>query len=463
MTGNEYRYGEQESPRGLGGQGPAPAGEGEDIQEPAGPGAGVTGWKPAGEEGHGEWLAGPLSPDRERRRRGGLFWTVLVAAIIGGLVGGTAVWYAIGLWGDAGVRPPVATPPQGTTGSQAPNPPSPPPAASGEAVDFTAVFDYAAPSVVQVVKTAEAFNPWLGVVRQEGSGSGVVLDDRGHVITNYHVVQGADRLVIVLDDGTRVPAEVVSVDPSHDLALLRADLPAGKVRPAKLGDSDAIRVGEPVMAIGYPFGLPKTATTGTISGLHRDNLQAPNGRVIREVIQTDAAINPGNSGGALVNARGEVIGINTAILSNSGAGDSAGFIGIGFAVPINIVRREMDQLLAGGVVRHPWIGIKGLAVDAETARARGLAVDRGIQVIEVIPGSPADEAGLQPAQSQGGIPVGGDVILAVDGREVRDVSELSGYLDTKRVGDRVVLRINRAGRNLDVPVTLEAFPEQLSD
>ncbi|PZN12732.1 MAG: peptidase S1 [Bacillota bacterium] len=409
------------------------------------------------------WQAGPESPGRGRPRRGWFLLSLLAAAIIGGLVGGTAFGYAFGLWGNAGVRPPVAVPQEGASGSQDRNPQPPPPVSSGEAVDFTAVFDYAAPSVVKVVKTAEAFNPWLGVVRQEGSGSGVVLDDRGHVITNYHVVQRAARLVIVLDDGTRVPAEVVSVDPSHDLALLRADLPGDKVRPAKLGDSDAIRVGEPVMAIGYPFGLPKTATTGTISGLHRDNLQAPNGRVIREVIQTDAAINPGNSGGALVNARGEVIGINTAILSNSGVGDSAGFIGIGFAVPINIVRREMDQLLAGGVIRHPWIGVAGLPVDAETAQLRGLAVDRGIQVIRVFPGSPAAEAGLQPARGQDGIPVGGDVILAVDGREVRDVPELSAYLDTKRVGDQVVLRINRAGRNLEVPVTLEPFPEQVSE
>ncbi|HEY8393219.1 MAG TPA: trypsin-like peptidase domain-containing protein, partial [Thermaerobacter sp.] len=337
-----------------------------------------------------------------------------------------------------------------------------PPPARGEAVDFTAVFDYAAPSVVQVVKTAEAFSPWLGVVRQEGSGSGVVLDDKGHVITNYHVVEGADRLVIVLDDGTRVAAELVSVDPSHDLALLRANLPAGKVRPAKLGDSDAIRVGEPVMAIGYPFGLPKTATTGTISGLHRDNLRAPNGRTIREVIQTDAPINPGNSGGALVNARGEVIGINTAILSN--ISEAPGSIGIGFAVPINIVRREMDQLLAGGMVEHPWVGIRGLAVDAETARARGLAVDHGIQVVMVVPGSPADKAGLQPARIQGvPVPVGGDVILTVDGKEVRDVPDLQAYLDTKKVGDRVVLRINRQGKELDVEVTLEAFPERLPE
>ncbi|HEY8552709.1 MAG TPA: trypsin-like peptidase domain-containing protein [Thermaerobacter sp.] len=415
-----------------------------------------------GNGGYGSTFAGG-SHGPERRHA---WWSRLATALLGGLLGGGLVLYAVTAGplavapgrGVGGVGSPTAT---GREATETPPTASPPIAAGDTVVDFSAVYERVAPSVVRVVRTARGINPWLGIVEEESSGSGVVIDEQGHVVTNFHVVEDASQLLVVLDDGTQVEARLVAQDPSHDLALLQADLPADRVRPARLGDSDALKVGEPVMAVGYPFGLPKTATTGVISGLHRNDLQAPNGRIIREVIQTDAPINPGNSGGALVNARGEVIGINTAILSTS---PSPGSIGIGFAVPINILKREMDLFLAGGTVQHPWLGIGGLAVDADSYRQRGLAVDHGVQVVEVVPGGPADRAGLQPAQyarmNGALVPMGGDVIVAVDGQPVRDVPDLVGYLDQKRVGDRVTLHINRDGRDMQVPVVLGAFPDE---
>mgnify|MGYP001391937824 CR=1 FL=1 len=446
-------HGDGGRPAAAGGDGGAPyGGQGSYAYPEGGPawtGAGAT----AG-NARSPWAAAP------RPERRPAWWSWLAAAVVGGLLGAAVTWYAAGSGALTGWRPP-ADPAQQETDA------TPPPAIpTAQGVDFSAVYERVAPSVVQIVKTARGFNPWLGVVREEGSGSGVVIDEEGHVVTNFHVVENADRLVVVLDDGTQVPADLVATDPSHDLALLRAELPAGKVKPARLGDSDRLRVGEPVMAIGYPFGLPKTATLGVISGLHRNNLEAPNGRIIREVIQTDAPINPGNSGGALVNARGEVIGINTAILSNvrSQPGAAPGSIGIGFAVPINILKRERDQFLAGGTVEHPWLGISGAPVDAETYRARGLAVDHGVQVVEVVPGGPAHEAGLRPARTEGvPLPVGGDVIVAIDGRPVRDVPDILAYLDTRRVGDRVTLQVNREGQTLAIAVTLDAFPLDLEE
>ncbi|QIA27363.1 trypsin-like serine protease [Thermaerobacter sp. PB12/4term] len=416
--------------------------------------------------GHDPYTGDVAARHRPEERHG--WWSRLVTALVGGLLGGGLVLYAVTagpLAAAPGRAPEAGSGGTGTgTGVQTPvTEPAPSGGPRAPVVDFSQVYAQVAPSVVRVVRTARGVSPWLGIVQEESSGSGVVIDDQGHVVTNYHVVENASRLWIVLDDGTQVEARLVAQDPSHDLALLQADLPAGQVRPARLGDSDALAVGEPVMAVGYPFGLPKTATTGVISGLHRNNLQAPNGRIIREVIQTDAPINPGNSGGALVNARGEVVGINTAILSN--VESRPGSIGIGFAVPINILKRELDLFLAGGTVQHPWLGIGGVAVDPASYRERGLAVDHGIQVAEVVPGGPADRAGLRAAEPRrlGGtvIPYGGDVILAVDGQAVRDVPDLVAYLDRKRVGDRVTLRINRDGQELQVLVVLGAFPDEL--
>mgnify|MGYP001322870546 CR=1 FL=1 len=437
----------------------------------AGGGRDLGGYGALGSDGHWGGAGGGAGAAGGFDHNGGrhAWWSRLVTALVGGLLGGGLVLYAVTagpLAAAPGVHPGAGAGegPSAGPGSPAVETPAPP-VAGAPVVDFSRVYAQVAPSVVRVVRTARGISPWLGIVQEESSGSGVVIDDHGHVVTNYHVVEGASRLMIVLDDGTQVEARLVAQDPSHDLALLQADLPADKVRPARLGDSDRLTVGEPVMAVGYPFGLPKTATTGVISGLHRNNLQAPNGRIIREVIQTDAPINPGNSGGALVNARGEVIGINTAILSN--VESRPGSIGIGFAVPINILKRELDLFLAGGTVQHPWLGIGGVEVDPATYRARGLAVDHGIQVAEVVPGSPADRAGLQAAEPRrvGGsvVPFGGDVILAVDGQAVRSVPDLVAYLDQKRVGDRVTLRINRDGQELQVPVVLGAFPEELGN
>lgn len=321
----------------------------------------------------------------------------------------------------------------------------------------SAVYERVNPAVVNVTTTAAGTGPFTNL--QQGTGSGFVIDLEGHVLTNYHVVKDTRQLEVTLADGTKAPATVVGSDPGNDLAVIKVNLPAEKLTVAELGDSSALRVGELAIAIGNPFGLTGTVTTGVVSAKGR-TLPADSGRPIRDMLQTDAAVNPGNSGGPLLNSSGEVIGINTAIES-----PVQGSVGIGFAVPVNTAKRYLPQMLAGEQVQHPWLGISGVALTPDLAKELGLSVQQGILLAEVTRGGPAASAGLRGGSGQvrtaaTALPAGGDVITAVDGRRVASVEELADYLETKRLGDQVELRVLRGGEHLTVQVKLAAWPEE---
>lgn len=364
----------------------------------------------------------------------------VVFLVMGLLLGVVVTWY----W----LESPAA---QADTGLAAPGAGQQEPAGAVVAPDVRPVYAQVAPGVVGITTQVQLTTPFaeLGPVPQ-GSGSGMVLDREGHILTNYHVVKGATSLRVALADGTEVEGRVLGTDPGNDLAVVKVDVPADKLQPVVLGNSDMVEIGEPAIAIGNPYGLERTVTVGIVSGKGRV-LPATNGRSMQDMIQTDAAINPGNSGGPLVNARGEVIGINTAI--------EEGAQGIGFAVPINTARTELQKLLAGEKVEHPWLGIGVAPVNAEVAREYGLAVDQGVLVAQVMPCSPADEAGLRGIASRPEQPP--DVITAVDGRAVGDPDALTAYLNSHQVGDAVELTVQRGSREIKISVELAAWPERL--
>ncbi len=290
-----------------------------------------------------------------------------------------------------------------------------------------------------------------------GTGSGFVLDTNGHIVTNNHVIEGADRILVRFADDTVVEAELVGADVDSDLAVIRVDVPADLLREVRLGDSSALRVGQRAIAVGNPFGFEQTMTTGIISALGRV-VRQENGYSLPQLIQTDAAINPGNSGGPLLNARGEVIGVNTLIFSSSGSS-----AGVGFAVPVNTVKRVVPALIETGRYDDPWLGISGLSVTPMAAEALALPVEQGILLRDIAPEGPADSAGLRGNDQQvefDGVllPTGGDIIVAIDGVEVRDMDDLIVYLAETAVGQTVTLDIIREGERQSVDVILEERP-----
>jgi S1-C subfamily serine protease len=283
---------------------------------------------------------------------------------------------------------------------------------------------------------------------------GVVVDARGLILSNNHVVDGARAISIRFSTGATREATVLGTDRGNDLALLRVDLPAD-VPVAPLGDSDAVQPGDVAIAIGSPFGLDKTVTQGIISAVNRS--WAPgDGRARQGLLQTDAPINPGNSGGPLLNADGEVIGITSMIES-----PVRGSVGVGFAIPVNTAKRLLPQLEAGARLEPVWLGIAGQPLDATIARDQGLSVQEGILIASVVPNSPAAQAGLRGGQGENErIPRGGDVLVAVDGSPLRDMTSLASQLTGKRPGDTVQLTIVRDGREQQVRVTLQAWPRE---
>lgn len=300
-----------------------------------------------------------------------------------------------------------------------------------------------------------------------GVGSGIVFDLRGNIVTNAHVVEGADRIIVTFLDGRSYNAEVVGADPFTDIAVIAvggAEEGGSRLYPLRLGDSANLRVGERIAAIGNPFGLSGSMTSGIVSQLGR-LLPAQGAFQIPDIIQTDAAINPGNSGGPLLNMRGEVVGINTAIRSDTGE-----FTGVGFAVPSQTVAKIVPAIIRDGGYRHPWIGVSGMDIDPDTAGALGLEDTRGFMVMTVVEGSPADRAGLRGSSETvlvevpgGGEEeerqVGGDIITAVDGVEVRRISDILVHLQrAKSVGDELVLDILRDGRSTSLVVVLGDRP-----
>lgn len=324
---------------------------------------------------------------------------------------------------------------------------------------ITRVYREAGPSVVNITSVAYAYDFFLQPVPQQGTGSGFVIDRQGHIVTNNHVVEQADELEVTLADKTKVPAKVVGRDPSNDLAVVKIEVPQDKLHPLKLGDSGVLQVGQMAIAIGNPFGLERTVTRGVVSSLGR-TLRADNGRLMAGIIQTDAAINPGNSGGPLLNSRGEVIGINTAIFSPSG-----GSVGVGFAVPVNTAKRLVPELIAKGRVAHAWLGISGLDLSPQLAKALKLPNTEGILVAQVVKGGPADKAGLRAGSrlvrvGNQRLPAGGDIITAVDGKPTKTMDDLTLYLDAeRRPGEVVKLAIVRDEKPATLDVTLGERPQ----
>src|SRR6202165_5968636 len=286
----------------------------------------------------------------------------------------------------------------------------------------------------------------------QAEGSGIVVDKQGDILTNAHVVGSASQVQVTFSDGHNATAQVKGVDQSADLAVVQ--VPASdQLHPVTTGNSDALQVGDTALAIGAPFGLPGTFTAGIISGLNRSTT-APNHRALTGMIQTDAPINPGNSGGALLDARGQLIGINDSIQS-----PVEGNVGIGFAIPINRAQSLLPSLEKGIAIQHPWLGITGQTLTALSAGQLGINENSGVLVISVVPGGPAAKAGLQ---GSGQADASDDVITAIDGHAITTIDELTAYLDTKKVGDRVTLSVTRNGQHISVGVTLGNFQAQPS-
>jgi S1-C subfamily serine protease len=290
-------------------------------------------------------------------------------------------------------------------------------------------------------------------------GSGFVIDREGRVVTNNHVAEAAEELLVTLADERTVPAEVVGTDPGSDLAILKIDVPPEELTVAELGKSAPLQVGQRAIAIGNPFGLERTVTTGVISSLGRTLPRSDSAFQLAELIQTDAAINPGNSGGPLLNSRGQVIGVNTAIASNSGTNS-----GVGFAIPVDILQRVVPELIAHGRYRHPWLGISGGTISPEMVEAADLPIETGVLISEVEPDSPADRAGLRGGDQQvlaSGVPMltGGDIVIAIDNVEVKRFDDVVNYLASySSVGDVVTLTVVRDGTKVEIEVMLEERP-----
>lgn len=329
------------------------------------------------------------------------------------------------------------------------------------------LYDSARASVVNITNRGYTTDQFLQPVPQEGTGSGFVYDAKGHIVTNYHVVENARELIVTMADGSNHPAKLVGQDPSSDLAVIQIDATKGITLPALLpmAEPNQQRVGQFVVAIGNPFGLQGTLTVGVISSLGRI-IQSPDGRFIGEAIQTDAAINPGNSGGPLLDLKGKVIGINSQILSPSGSS-----AGIGFAVPVSTVQRVVPQLIARGHYAHPYLGIQSLDIgpnQADFLRSAGMQVpvDQGLLLVDVDSGGPADKAGLRGGNQlvqvgNGQLPIGGDIITAVNDKPVASLQDLTVYVeDNAKVGDTITLTIIRDGKTQQVQTTLAERPQQ---
>lgn len=320
------------------------------------------------------------------------------------------------------------------------------------------VYQRASASVVNIISTVITRDFFFNPIPREGSGSGSIIDTKGHILTNNHVISDAQKMEVTLADGSKWPAKLVGQDADNDLAVIRINAPAEKLKPLTFGDSKKLQVGQKVLAIGNPFGLGLTLTTGIISSLGR-TIRSEVGTTIEDVIQTDASINPGNSGGPLLNSQGEIIGVNTAILSPTGAS-----VGIGFAIPGNTAKRIATELIAKGFVSYPYLGAVVHTIIPQFAKALKLKVEKGAMVVEVTPGGPADKAGLRGATKQAQIgnflhPLGGDIILQIDQTPISTADELIKYLRERKIGETITLKIIRNGKSQEVKVTLQERPK----
>jgi serine protease Do len=315
---------------------------------------------------------------------------------------------------------------------------------------FAAIYQQTKDGVVTITTSVSA-----GGARSfsQAEGSGIVVDTQGDILTNAHVVAGATQVRVTFSDGRTVTGQVKGADQSADLAVVKVSVSAGQLHPIATGNSDTLQVGDTALAIGAPFGLSGTFTAGIISGLNRSTT-APNHRALTGMIQTDAPINPGNSGGALLDGRGQLIGINDSIQS-----PVEGNVGIGFAIPINRAKSLLPSLEQGISIQHPALGITGQTLTAISAGQLGTSETSGVLVISTIPGGPAAKAGLR---GSGQADASDDIITAIDGHAINTIDELTQYLDTKKVGDHVTLSVTRNGQHISVGVTLGNFQAQPS-
>jgi S1-C subfamily serine protease len=386
------------------------------------------------------------------------------SAVIGGLIVALLGWLAIAAgWVHSGdsssttVAAPFAAPVADTNGGT--------PATSVNAIyqhDGQGVAFIQAEQPAQPVSPLNPFGPQGGGT---ATGSGFVIDSDGHVLTNNHVVAGADKITVQLGDSEKTyDATVVGRDPATDLALLKVDASSDALHPLPLGDSTKVAVGNPVVAIGNPFGLDRTVTSGIVSALQRQ-IQAPNGFSISNVIQTDAAINPGNSGGPLIDSQGNVIGITSQIETGGGGN---GNVGIGFAIPINTARDVVSQLEQNGKVQHAFMGITGATITPSLGQAVNLPVQSGVLVEDVVKGGPADDAGLQggnTAATIDGSPIslGGDIITAIDGKHITSMDDVISIVNAASPGKTLDLTVVRGGQRKTLTVTLGDRPNSVRD
>ena len=315
-----------------------------------------------------------------------------------------------------------------------------------------AVYKKALPSVVNITSNTVTFDFFYGAVPEEGQGSGFILDKKGDILTNYHVVSNAQNVEVTLYNKHQYKARILMVDKGHDLALLKIDAP--DLQPATLADSRGLQVGQMVYAIGNPFGLSGTMTRGIISSIR--SVRGPMGNLISDAIQTDAAINPGNSGGPLLNSQGDVIGMNTMIDTGGGANQNAG---IGFSIPIDMAKAVLNDFFRYGKVLRPTLGIRGLSIGPDIANQMGLPAVYGVLVERILPGGPADHAGIHGGTQQaylGNTPIyiGGDLIVAIDGDQVTNDRDIAEIMDGHQAGQTVTVTIYRGQKRMDIKVVL---------
>ncbi|NOT47037.1 MAG: trypsin-like serine protease [Acidobacteria bacterium] len=323
------------------------------------------------------------------------------------------------------------------------------PSATTDEQNSIEVYKAISPGVAFISTTSYQQDWWGGVQEGKGNGSGSVIDNQGHILTNNHVVADAQKLTVNFGGDRVYPATVVGRDEDTDLAVIKITPPAEGLTVVPLGDSDKLVVGQKVLAIGNPFGLDRTLTTGVISGLQRP-IRARNGKPIDAAVQTDASINPGNSGGPLLDKFGKMIAINSQILSPAG-----GSVGVGFAIPVSTAKRVVPQLIQFGEVRRPKLGASLPEVEDLIARGYKLPVDKGLLVYSLVPGGAAERAGLKGITQDGTI---GDIVLSVDGQPTNSVDDLYRLLDKKQIGDTVQVEVFRGGRAVTLPVKLQTAP-----
>ncbi|MCC6222899.1 MAG: trypsin-like peptidase domain-containing protein [Thermoleophilia bacterium] len=400
----------------------------------------------------------PPEPPQRPRRHGLRLLAGRAAPLLGASLLGAAVAVGIVAATELGGGSATTTVVERAAGETAPAAFEP----SESSLSTGAIYERAAPGVVRITATstegtADPFDFGLPQ-QQEALGSGFVIDKAGHIVTNYHVVEGAQEFHVGFSGQDPVLATLVGVDPSTDLAVLKVDAPARALIPLPLGDSDEVSVGDSVVAIGNPFGLDRTITAGIVSAVQR-GITAPNGFRIDHVIQTDAAINHGNSGGPLLNARGEVIGVNAQILGAGGEGN----VGVGFAIPVNTVKEVASELIESGQVEHAYLGIEMQPITAELARTFRLPVDEGVLIANVRPESPAEAAGLRGGDTAvtlngSDYTLGGDIITAIDGEPVTTMEQVRDAVTSKEPGDTVTIEVNRDGETMTLTATLGSQP-----